>query len=224
MKIRNSSLFVVISLFFLILSGCSKNEDTPDHDEENPDLGIITGTFIDSRDQKVYNWVKLGTQTWMAENLSYKPNNGDFIAHEKNEANIDIYGYLYGWDTAQNVAPSGWRLPTESEWMRLVNFLGGTNVAGGKMKETGTTHWDESNMGADNSSGFTALPGGMYSPNFDRFVTLGRSACWWSSSDNYGDNNDAAFYLVIYVDNVNSTRGAIGKSQYLSVRCIKDEN
>lgn len=219
----NFKFFSLIGIMVLSLNfiGCEKDDDGDVDDTTDPTSNRV-GTFTDSRNNYTYNWIEIGEQIWMAENLAYNPNNGDFVAHENNEANIAIYGYLYGWNTAQNIAPSGWHLPSEAEWLELVNSLGGEEVAGGKMKEIGTAHWNTPNTGANNSSGFTALAGGLYDSVYDRFVTLGRSACWWSSTDEYGDNNEAAFYLVIYAGNAYTSRGAVDKSQYLSVRCIKD--
>ena len=205
---------MVLSMSFV---GCDKDDDI----EKDP-IDELTGAFTDNRDSKVYKWVKIGNQTWMVENLKYKPSSGNFVAHENNEANIDIYGYLYDWNTAKNVAPEGWHLPSENECLELVNFLGGREVAGGKMKETGTSHWDNPNSEANNSSGFTARAGGFYDSVYDNFVILGRSANWWSSTDGYGDSNEAAFTLVIYANTSNSSQSASNKSTYQSVRCIKD--
>ena len=90
----------------------------------------------------------------MAENLNYK-SGSDFA--DKPE----VYGRLYSWEVAQRVCPTGWHLPTDAEWTTLTDYLGGKNVAGGKLKETGTEHWFSPNTGATNESGFTALPGGI---------------------------------------------------------------
>lgn len=204
---------MVLSIIFV---GCDKDDDTTDP------TGNTTGTFTDARDNTTYNWVKIGNQTWMAGNLGFKPSSGDFIAHENNDANIDIYGYLYDWTTAKNVAPAGWHLPSEDEWLELVNFLGGDEVAGGKMKETGTSHWDNPNSEANNSSGFMARAGGFYDSVYDNFIILGRSANWWSSTDGFGDNNEAAFTLVIYSNTSKSSQSGSNKLIYQSVRCIKD--
>ena len=123
-----------------------------------------TGTVPDI-DGNVYNTVTIGTQVWMAENLkTTKYRNGDLIgtttpatldisgesytkyqwAYDGNESNVATYGRLYTWyavtDT-RNVCPTGWHVPTDAEWTTLTTFLGGESVAGGKLKETGTTHW-----------------------------------------------------------------------------------
>ena len=75
----------------------------------------------------------------------------------------DPFGALYTYATVSTgkLCPVGWRIPDNTDWDSLAATLGGSDVAGGKMKEAGTGHWSNSNYGADNSSGFTGLPGGM---------------------------------------------------------------
>lgn len=111
------------------------------------------------------------------------------------------------------MAPEGWHVPTDDEWDTLINFLGGTNVAGGKMKETGTTHWLAPNADATNSSGFTALPGGYRLDN-GRFEPVGSFGAWWSI--------DIPWTRTLY-DNDGSIATTIDFPRFgLSVRCIKD--
>jgi uncharacterized protein (TIGR02145 family) len=171
------------------------------------------GTFKDTRDGKTYKTVKIGTQTWMAENLAYKTSGGCW-AYNNNEKNIAIYGYLYDWETANKVCPSGWHLPGDAEWTTLTSFLGGDSIAGGKLKEKDTTHWKSPNTGATNETGFTALPGcsrfflGTFS-----FIGLGYYGLWWSSTE---------IDMEIYNHNSHVGRSDEIKSSGLSVRCIKD--
>jgi len=134
-------------------------------------------------DGNVYQTVSIGTQVWMKENLKVtRYRNGDIItptnpatldisgesapkyqwAYNGDEGNVAVYGRLYTWYAAtdlRNVCPSGWHLPTDTEWTTLTTFLGGFKVAGGKLKETGSAHWQSPSTGATNQSGFTALPG-----------------------------------------------------------------
>jgi uncharacterized protein (TIGR02145 family) len=148
--------------------------------------------IIDSRDNKTYNTVMIGTQCWMSQNLNYgtrvngtveQSNNGtpEKYCYANLESNCDIYGGMYQWGEAvqylngasnttswnpvpvgniQGLCPSGWHLPLHSEYQQLFTSLGGVSIAGGKMKETGTSHWQAPNTGATNLSGFTAMPGG----------------------------------------------------------------
>jgi uncharacterized protein (TIGR02145 family) len=122
-------------------------------------MAQMAGTFKDSRDGKTYKTVKIGTQTWMANNLAFKASSG-CCAYDNNKNNVAIYGYLYNWETAKNVCPTGWHLPSDEEWTTLITNTGGVYTAGTKLKEAGIKHWAEPNTGATNQSGFTALPGG----------------------------------------------------------------
>jgi len=136
-------------------------------------------TFRDNRDGKVYKTVQIGNQVWMAENLAYKLNSGCW-AYDNNLANVKTYGYLYNWETAKNVCPAGWHLPTDAEWTSLVDYLGGKSVAGGKMKEKGTSHWHSPNISATNESGFHVLPAGTYWHIDYSFSDIEYGATFWS--------------------------------------------
>jgi uncharacterized protein (TIGR02145 family) len=194
-------------------------------------------------DGNIYTTVKIGTQTWMKENLkTTKYRNGDPIgtttpatlnisaetapkyqwAYAGNESNVATYGRLYTWYAAtdsRNICPTGWHLPTDSEWTTLTTFLGGGNDVGGKLKETGTTHWLSPNAGATNSSGFTALPGGHRNDDWT-FSTLGDSGTWWSSTEYNSDypwnRGMNCYFSDLYRDN----RGS--KACGFSVRCVRD--
>jgi uncharacterized protein (TIGR02145 family) len=175
----------------------------------------IKGSFIDSRNGKTYKTVKIGTQTWMAENLAYKTSSGCW-AYDNNQNNVITYGYLYDWETAKKVCPKGWHLPNDAEWATLTTYLGGQDIAGGKLKSTSI--WKSPNTGATNSSGFTALPGGCR--DYDgTFKYIGYAGNWWSSS---GSSSANSWHRRLGYD-----VSFIGCYNYLevdgfSVRCIKD--
>ena len=141
----------------------------------------------------------------------------------KNTRNIDsvvTYGRLYNGyaaTDARNIGPTGWHVPTDDEWTTLTTYLGGESVAGGKLKESGATHWD-SNSGADNSSGFTALPDG-YRNNDGTFGAVGGFGYWWSSSE-----DGATFAWLRYIPSLDNSahRGNGSKVVGFSIRCIKD--
>ena len=158
-------------------------------------------TIVDI-DGNIYNTVTIGTQTWMQENLKTTrfndgteipttalPINNNTItlyqwAYDQDTTNINIYGRLYTWNVAysnDNVCPIDWHVPDNSEWETLRDFLGGESIAGSKMKETGTTHWVETNGDVDNSSGFTGLGSG-FRGNPSGFNQLGLAGCFWSST------------------------------------------
>jgi uncharacterized protein (TIGR02145 family) len=203
---------------------------------------VVCGqTFSDHRDGKVYSTVQIGTQCWMAQNLNVgtringsvdQTNNSPtpFIekyCYDNNEANCDIYGGLYQWNEMmqysttpgrQGICPTGWHLPTNAEWTTLITYLGGESVAGGKMKETGTTHWASPNTEATNSSGFTGLPGGYRYSNGTMYY-IWHNGTWWSSTDHL--TTDAWSRYLLY-DNANVNRSYNSKSCGNSIRCLKD--
>ncbi len=194
-------------------------------------------TVIDI-DGNVYNTVTIGTQVWMKENLKVTHyRNGDIIPivtdniqwqnlttgafcdYDNTPINSTTYGKLYNFYTvsdSRNICPNDWHVPVDSEWTTLTTYLGGDSVAGGKLKETGTTHWDSPNTGADNSSGFTALPGGSHS-NDGPFLDLGGYGNWWGSESGTG-----AWYRVMSFNYKYVYRGSDDKKNGFSVRCVSD--
>ena len=177
-----------------------------------PCLGIPTIT--DSRDGQVYPTVQIGTQCWMKKNMNYPT--GNCWCYDNKKSNCDIYGRLYDWETALIVCPSGWHLPSDEEWNKLIECLGGIYMAEGKMKETGTDHWMSPNEGTTNSSGFTALAGGSRSYN-GRFGNLRVSTIFWSSQ---GDSRIS--YGRILKSNDERVRRGGSKLYSFPVRCIQD--
>ena len=190
-------------------------------------------------DGNVYKTIKIGSQLWMAENLKVaKYRNGDAIANisdnspwsnsssgawcnDNNDAkNNNPYGKLYNWYTvndSRGLCPTGWHVPSDSEWTILSNYLGGEAVAGGKLKETGTTHWYSPNVSATNESGFSALPGGTRDNSNGDYNGMGNTAYSWSSkefdSGNAWSRSLSYYYAGIY--------GSYRSKHYgFSVRCV----
>ena len=148
---------------------------------------------------------------------------GALCSFENNDSHISTYGRLYNWYAAadnRNIAPIGWHVATDAEWIALVYYLGGEEVAGGKMKTTGTTLWNDPNAGATNESGFSAIPGGIRYYDSGGFGFMGHTAFFWSSTES---NSDNAWLLRLrhYNGNVVLTDGH-KKQAGFSVRCIKD--
>lgn len=196
---------------------------------------ISSGSYrLTDVDGNQYKVVKIGNQTWMAENLkaihyrdgtkvsSYRYYNNDSLTYKA------MYGVLVNWDEASNdkLCPTCWHLPSNNEWTTLNTYLGGTVIAGGKLKESGTTHWKDPNTGATNESGFTALPGGELTGGLNSsksYTPLNEVAAWWS-------RNQYVNMLVVYYayamylgyDNTTSSIHSEAKQNYLSVRCLKD--
>ncbi len=180
---------------------------------------------------QTYNIISIGDQCWMKENLNYET--GNSWCYKNAHTNCDIYGRLYDWTTIMNgasssndvpsgvqgICPNGWHIPSDAEWDILVNFLGGSDVAGGKMKEAGTTHWNPPNTGATNESGFTALPGGYRSPDGD-FYNLGGYSRWWSTTE-YNSSTAWRRSLDYHNNDVGLSNG--NKYYGFNIRCIKDQ-
>jgi uncharacterized protein (TIGR02145 family) len=154
--------------------------------------------------------------------------------YDDNINNKDTYGALYTWAAAMNealssttkpsgvqgVCPTGWHLPSDAEWTELETYLGGNSIAGGKLKETGTTHWLSPNLGATNESGFSGLPGGDRSFNGE-FSNITFYGYWWSSTE-YSDAFAHFRYLVSLNASIDSSYN--NKEYGFSVRCLRDNH
>ena len=177
-----------------------------------------TGSFTDSRDGHEYLTVNIGDQWWMGENMAYKTAS-DCWVYEGVEGYAETYGYLYSWESAKEVCPEGWHLPSDAEYVTLVSSLGGYfETAGGKLKEAGTAHWKSPNAGATNSSGFTALSCGTSGDNEGKYY-LGVMTFFWTWED-MDDELGAAFAL--FSAKAEFSRYGQDKGDGASVRCLKD--
>ena len=204
----------------------------------NPNLTY--GSMTD-QDGNVYKTIVIGTQDWMAENLKASHyRNGDLIPvvtnpntwaglstgatcwYNNDSATYNCpYGKLYNWYTtvdARNLCPTGWHVPTDAEWTTLGSFLGGDVIGGGKMKSTGTQYWQSPNTAADNSSGFSGLPGGGRTFT-GLYASIGTSGFWWSSSQN---PTPAAWYRSLYYNFGYVNRATNYMQSGFSVRCLRD--
>lgn len=201
----------------------------------------MTFNFIACTDGDGNNYpiLQIGTQIWMAENLkTTKYNDGVLIPnvaeisgwgslttpaycwYNNESGGKDIYGALYNWfavNTAK-ICASGWHVPSDAEWTTLADYLGSLTAAGGKLKETGTKHWNNPNTGATNEFGFTALPGGYR--NYDeKFYEVGNFGYWWSSTP--GSSSNAWYYSMNrYLTSIYRT--IYYRVNGFSVRCLKD--
>jgi len=173
------------------------------------------GTFTDTRgDKKIYKWVKIGNQIWMAENLNY--NESGSKCYGNIETNCITYGKMYNWATAKIVCPSGWHLPTKNEWEVLTTAVGGYLTEGKYLKAT--SGWKNLGNGED-TYGFAALPGGSGLSNGVSFGGLGEYGDWWSDSE-YNTNN--AYYLCMHYDSERADLYNEDKSNLRNVRCLKN--
>lgn len=194
-------------------------------------------------DGNIYNTITIGTQTWMQKNLkTTRFNNGIQIptttlpvqndtsivyqwAYDEDTNNIDIYGRLYTWNVLRsnnNVCPVGWKVPDNSDWETLTNFLGGDSIAGGKMKETGTIHWLVTDSTVDNSSGFTGLGNG-FRGNPSGFRNLGQISSFWSFTPLGMNQIFPRGYVYILFSHNNTFAKSIAVANCgKAIRCIKD--
>ena len=220
-------LFIMCALL-IATSSCKKSSST------TPATNTITDV-----DGNVYHYVVIGTQTWMAENLKTTHYNdgtpipnvtnaairdtlktGAYFWYNDDIANKATYGALYNWWAVNTgiLAPKGWHVSSYDEWLILITYLGGADGAGAHLKESGAAHWGSTNI-SDNSSGFTALPGG--DSNLDgNFGDIGVYGWWWSAT--FSDSHDA-FALMMSPGSTGINGGRNNPDQCgLSVRCIKN--
>lgn len=231
-----------ISLSAIVLIGCKKSDDGSLTGKSSAIFNTTKAySTMTDQDGNVYKTITIGTQTWMAEDLrttKYNdgapiPNVSDSIAwaslltgaycNNKNTSDIDFiatYGRLYNWYTLNTgkLAPQGWHVPSLNEYKTMITYLGGDTIAGGKLKETGITHWASSNTGATNESGFTALPSGYRGSMGYLFISQGRVTCFWTS---FSDGNGPYVLGISYADK-KALFYIFGKYFGIPVRLIKD--
>ena len=204
--------------------------------------GNATVSEIFDIDSNAYRTIRIGDQVWMVDNLRVsKFRGGAMISeitdngiwsglnftespawcwHNNDDTKNLPYGKLYNWYATQgdSLCPSRWSIPTEDDWMTLINYLSDSTTAGGKIKEAGTAHWLNPNFEASNESGFTALPGSNRSDT-GSFGTLGLVGFYWSSQE---DAANTAWSWFFFYDQATSNRDIFDKRYGFSVRCIKD--
>ncbi len=229
------SFVFLVSFFVTVLViplSCKKSAEDPS--------GVEVGQVFDI-DGNVYTVIKIGSQSWMKENLkTTRFNNGTaiplvtsgiswsitsdpaFCWYANNSSNKDKYGAMYNWYAVNTsvLCPEGWRVPTNNDWTILTDYLGGLGAASGKMREQGSLHWNGLNEGATNVSQFTALPGGYRSYRDGAFFSIGDNGSWWSSS--FRDEMEA-WERAITNYNTSDVQVVSAHLRYgVSVRCIKN--
>jgi uncharacterized protein (TIGR02145 family) len=203
--------------------------------------GCESLTTVADVDGNTYSVVTIGSQCWMGENLkTSKFRDGSAISevtdgeqwknqltpafcwYDNDNSNEGTYGKLYNWFAIQDsmgICPDGWHVPSDAEFVVLTKYLGSEyDVASGRLKEEGTTHWDAPNEMASNSSGFTGLPGGMRFQE-GQFNHMGKNGLFWSSSR---DSESLAFFLTLTYNTPTSYQTDTYKRSGFSCRCVKD--
>lgn len=205
---------------------------------------ILSPETVTDIDGNTYKTVKIGTQVWMTEDLkTTKYQNGDPIPNitdstewkklttgaycdYDNDVNIaKKYGRFYNWyavNDPRNIAPKGWHVPTDAELKILVAYLGGEGKAGGKVKESGTTHWLSPNTGATNETGLTLLPNGNRNSQGKYGIKYGRNGFWWTSSE-FSQEIAWRFETMSIHSSLVINHTNTNKSCGYSVRCVKDQ-
>lgn len=219
---------LLLMCMIFTLSACKKEDDQND-------------TLLTDIDGNVYHIITIGNHIWMAENLKttrYKNGStiinvaedgigwsnlttGAWCYYNNDSALNRDYGKLYNWHAVNNsngICPEGWHVPSDSVWTELTDFLGGATVAGGKMKEPGTGHWNSPNTNASNQSGFTGLPGGLRGVG-GNFSDMGLAGNWWTATS---VSAGSAWNRNLYCGSASISRGSYNKTFGYSVRCIKD--
>lgn len=235
---------------YVIIPGISEAND----DSHSPCVAlnflnpIASYNVLQDLDGNMYKSIIIGGQEWMAENLRTATyNNGDPIPTNLDSAawNNSTYGAwtiydnlnsnecqngkLYNWFAcadSRGLCPVGWRVPSENDWLDLINFLGGDSIAGGKLKSIGTLEsgdglWVYPNAGATNSSGFSAIPSG-YINSLSSFGNLNYNAFYWTATEYFPNSSSAWMSLLYNFTDLVSMIQTFNKQYGLSVRCIKD--
>jgi len=223
---------LITGIIIIVATSCKKKNN-----DDNPPV-VTTVTDVDGN---VYNTVIIGTQAWMTENLKvthYRDttaipevidsvawktsSSGAYCNYNNDIINGNIYGKLYNWfavNSTHNLAPAGWHVATDADWTVLSDYLGGSAIAGGILKESGTSHWNSPNSGATNNKNFGALPGGFRHGLYGTFSNIKDDGEWWSATS---ASTTQAFYRSMDHTSSILSRYSYLKTSGYSVRCVKD--
>ncbi|MEI6821920.1 MAG: fibrobacter succinogenes major paralogous domain-containing protein [Bacteroidota bacterium] len=233
MKTQGQKIIRLAILLFItfLTTQCKKDKTIP--------------VFVTDIDGNVYHTITIGNMVWLKENLrTGRYRNGDVIPNVTDTAqwttnnagvwcyyrnlpsNNSTYGKLYNWyavSDLRNIAPAGWHVASEFEWINLTKALGSDSIAGGKLKETGTLHWAFPNLGATNAINFTALPGGCLAGGYPfTFNGIGQYGNWWTSMSVWFSDYNDAYARGISFNACCCNEGKAIKTWGLSVRCVMD--
>jgi uncharacterized protein (TIGR02145 family) len=179
---RTKSLILTasVALAMAFIFSCSSDDDgggpteCPAYD--------AASQFCDSRDFRIYKYVNIDGQIWMAENLNYNANGAK--CYDGKSGNCDKYGKLYNWNAAKTACPSGWHLPTPDEIQALATLAGGEDIAGKKIRTR--SGWAGKGNGTDDY-GFSSLPAGS-DDGQGSYLGMNYYSCWWSSTELNADS------------------------------------
>lgn len=204
----------------------------------NPDSVYNTVTDITGN---VYNTIRIGDKTWMAENLrttnlsdgtpipeitavdewatAQEPGYCWYLNDDKYK---DVFGALYNWHTvaSDKLCPEGWHVSKYDDWMALFNHLDNNHDVADKLREAGDSHWVKTDAGVTNLTGFTALPGGWRNIDNINFGDLGYAGTYWAVPQTEGDVNTIMFFFMGSWEGIFNAKNP--RSAGLSVRCVKN--
>jgi uncharacterized protein (TIGR02145 family) len=209
------SIFIIIILVFIFAS-CKKEKTEPN-------------TLTDSRDGQIYKTVKIGDQVWMDENLNYYTPTGSWYFNNDSIKYAELYGRQYNWNTMMNgenqsneapsgvqgICPNGWHIPSDAEWLILVDYMATLSLHAADLKESGNEHWKPGYEGT-NSTGFTALPSGY----------MAGSDSWYMGSIAYFHSCTKSIFASIWIldsDKEDIIHGEVGYNITGCVRCLKNK-
>lgn len=225
---------ILLILLLVLAFGCAKDDDAAKN--ATPVLStIIIGTQVWSNKNLDLTTYRDGTPIPQVTEPADWANltTGAWCYYNNDSSYGSTYGKLYNWYAVMGIfdeasktdsskrkklAPEGFHVPSDEEWTILYTYLGGDILAGDKMKETASSHWNSPSTVASNSSGFTGLPGG-YRYDFGPFFGSGIVGYWWSSTE---ISTGTAWHRVLINQSGTSNRAAIYKRDGLSVRCLMD--
>jgi len=223
----------VILVFFVLIFFVSCKKDASDSDK----TPLVIGSIMDSEGNS-YKVIQLGKQIWMGENLrssrlsdnTYLEFWGDehidnmvpaYSIYDQNYSFRQDYGFLYNFAAIETnkLCPVGFHVPGKDDWLALADYLGGVGIAGGKLKEKGTFHWNSPNTRATNESLMSIIPGGSRLSN-NLFHLMGKEAHLWTSTS---ASPEEAFSMLI-----SNTHGQLNVIEYslktnaYSIRCMRN--
>ena len=234
---KQISLLLVFVVLAISLTSCKKDKNTK--------IQVSAGSPVTDIDGNIYQTEKIGTQVWMTQNLktahfrdgSPIPELEDTLTlawqnlttpawcyYGSDSANNATYGKLYNWyavEDARNICPTGYHIPTDSEWTVLSNYLGGDAVSGGHLKSTGSL-WASPNTGADNSSGFAALPAGYRVAVGYSYYDISIAGYFWTTTQDINNNGVPLNIILGNSYSFCNRSNDYGAPSGFSVRCVKD--
>ncbi|MCU0428625.1 MAG: hypothetical protein MUF42_01510 [Cytophagaceae bacterium] len=207
MSIQKTTL-VLLCIWGIGIFSCNKK--SPESQDPLPSA-LPSHTFRDERDQRIYPYVAIGKQVWMATDLSYRPSSGSYC-FDNNPLNCDSVSVLYDYETAITACPAGWHLPHDSEWQTLEKFIGfsdaDTAIAGG-------TRGDASSLKSGGSAGFNmSVYSGYYTGT--NYFSKGKAQYYWSKASRcrkFDKNSNGIFRFTSF---------SLPETKRMCVRCIQN--